>query len=86
MSDNIDYKLRKVTKVRRMCPSCNGTGKREINLGNKQYKTINCSTCDGRGVYDFEHHTDATLIEALTELGIRFVLPANLKPENQPKN
>lgn len=83
MADNqkIKYNVKKVTEMRKMCSACGGTGKIERRFGVGQFKTENCLHCTN-GVAIMEHHTEISLIEALTELGIRFVLPENMKPKN----
>lgn len=74
-----EYRIKKITFETRLCPTCLGKRTREINLGNNQRKTVNCSTCHGTGLYKDERETDVSLIEALTELGIRFILPDSMK-------
>jgi len=80
-----EYRVKKITYESRLCPTCLGKRTRDINLGNNQRKTVNCSTCQGSGLYKDERETDVSLIEALTELGIRFILPASMKPTDEQK-
>jgi len=80
-----EFRVKKITYETRLCPTCLGKRTRDINIGSGQRKTVNCSTCQGSGLYKDERETDVSLIEALTELGIRFILPASMKPTNEQK-
>lgn len=66
--------------MRKMCTSCGGTGKCERKIQGV-FQSFPCISCTN-GVAIIEHQTECTLIEALTDLGIRFVLPASMKSEN----
>lgn len=81
----VEYRVRKITREVRFCPVCGGKKTVEINLGQHQHKTVTCSTCTGTGVYYFERPDEISLVEALTELGIRFILPASMKPTSEQK-
>lgn len=76
----IDYRVKQVTIINKMCPVCRGTGKVERKLSPGNFKSENCIHCTN-GVARIEHMTDISLVDALTELGIRFILPAAMKPE-----
>lgn len=75
----IEFRVKKVTLMRKQCTICGGTGKREQRI-NGLFKQVPCCHCIN-GISKIEHMTDVSLIEALTELGIRFVLPASMKPK-----
>ena len=76
----IEYRVRKVTKVNKMCPFCRGVGKHEQKVAPGQFKSVPCIHCTN-GVAPIEHMTEISLIDALTELGIRFILPDSMRNE-----
>ena len=39
-------------------------------MGNKQYKTVNCTTCDGTGVYEHRRTEYIDIRQAMEEIGI----------------
>lgn len=75
----VSFTVKRVTKGRKMCETCRGTGKKEMKI-NGLFKQVPCSWCQN-GVTTVEHMTEVDLIDALTELGIKFVLPASMKPK-----
>jgi len=78
--NKVDYRVRKITITNKTCPVCRGTGKREQKIANGDFKSSSCIHCKN-GITIIEHMTEISLIDALTELGIRFILPASMKPE-----
>lgn len=80
----IEYRVKKVTFARKQCTICGGTGKREQKI-NGMFKQVPCCHCIN-GITKIEHITEIDLLDALTELGIRFVLPASMKPAEQSVN
>jgi hypothetical protein len=64
-----EYRVKKVTVMRKMCPSCRGTGKREFKIPGGGFKAENCIHCTN-GVAPIEYITEITLKEALNEMGI----------------
>jgi len=81
----VEYRVRKITTVKRFCPFCHGTGKHEKRVAPGQFEKVNCIHCTN-GVAPIEHMTEISLVDALTELGIRFILPASMYPNLPPKN
>lgn len=79
--NKVEYRVRKITIMKKMCPFCHGTGKHDQKFGPGQFKAVNCIHCTN-GVAPIEHMTEISLIDALTELGIRFILPASMKYTN----
>ena len=77
----VSFTVKRVTKGRKMCEVCGGTGKKEMKI-NGLFKQVPCSWCQN-GVTTVEHMTEVDLIVALTELGIKFVLPASMKPKEE---
>lgn len=76
-----EFRVKKVTYMRKQCTNCGGTGKREQKI-NGIFKQVPCSWCQN-GIAKVEHMTDVSLLDALTELGIRFILPASMNPNNK---
>lgn len=62
------YRVRKITIIRKQCPICHGTGKREVKFSGI-FKTIDCQHCK-KGVAEIEHMTEISLRDALTEIGM----------------
>ena len=70
MADEIktEFRVKKVTYMRKQCTNCGGTGKREQKI-NGIFKQVPCSWCQN-GIAKIEHMTDVSLTEALNEIGI----------------
>lgn len=64
--------------MRKMCPSCRGTGKREQKITGGGFKSENCIHCTN-GVAPIEHITEITLKEALNEMGIYSLIKNTVK-------
>jgi hypothetical protein len=76
----IRYTVKKLTIGHKMCTTCGGTGKIEVKVVGGAFKNQPCAWCLN-GVAKIEHITEIDLVQALTELGIRFVLPQSMKPK-----
>lgn len=74
-----EYRIKKVTLETRLCPTCLGKRTRDINIGNNQRKSVNCSTCQGSGLYKDERETDIDLLTALNEMGIYKMIENTVK-------
>lgn len=73
------YQIAKTVFEGRICSSCGGKKTREINLGNKQFKTVNCSTCDGSGVYMHQRTEYIDIRQAMEEIGIGRMIANTVK-------
>lgn len=74
-----EYRVKKITYESRLCPTCRGSRTRDINIGGGQRKTVNCSTCQGSGLYKDERETDIDLKTALNEMGIYKIIENTVK-------
>lgn len=77
-NNRIEYRVKKITIMRKMCPSCRGTGKIERKIAGGGFKTDSCIHCTN-GVAPIEHQTEITLKEALNEIGIYKMIENTVK-------
>lgn len=81
----IEYRVRKVTLMNKMCPSCRGTGKKEQKIAPGQFKTVNCTHCIN-GKAQIEHITEISLAAALNEMGIYKMIENTVNEIIEKKN
>lgn len=79
MAEKCEYQVTKIIYENRMCTSCKGRKTRDVNVGNKQYKTVTCTTCDGTGVYRHIRHEYIDIRQALNEIGIYNMIKNTVK-------
>lgn len=48
-------------------------------MGNKQYKTVPCTTCDGTGVYEHRRTEYIDIRQAMDEIGIGRMIANTVK-------
>lgn len=73
----VEYRVRKITIIRKQCPICRGTGKRDVKFTDV-FKTIVCQHCKN-GVAEIEHMTEISLRDALTEIGMYSLIRNTVK-------
>lgn len=73
------YQIAKITYEGRVCCVCKGKKTLEVNMGNKQYKTVQCSTCCGTGVYEHMYTEYIDIRQAMNEIGIRRMIENTVK-------